>query len=73
MLDHGHGLTSVYAHLDQIAVQEGQHVRAGTLLGTVGSTGRSTGPHLHWGLHWYGVGLDPALLTGPMPPSEPTP
>ncbi len=73
MLDHGHGLTSVYAHMDQIAVQEGQKVATGTRLGTVGSTGRSTGPHLHWGLHWYGIGLDPALLTGPMPALEPSP
>ena len=67
MLDHGHGLTSVYSHLAEITVAVGQNLRRGDPLGTVGSTGRSTGPHLDWRLNWFDQRLDPALLAGPMP------
>ena len=74
MLDHGHGVTSVYAHLDQILVAPDQSVAPGDAIGTVGATGRATGPHLHWGVHWRGVGVDPALLAGAMPtPSDVSP
>lgn len=62
MLDHGHGLSSVYIHMDSILVAEGQTVIKGTPIGTVGMTGRATGPHLHWGVSWFGTHLDPALL-----------
>lgn len=68
MLDHGHGLTSVYAHMSTIAVHEGDRVAPGTRIGSVGMSGRATGPHLHWGVHLKGVGLDPALLAGDIPP-----
>ena len=64
MLDHGHGLTSVYVHMDSILVEPGQIVTKGTPIGTVGMTGRATGPHLHWGVTWFDTHLDPALLTG---------
>lgn len=67
MIDHGLGLTSVYAHMDGILVAEGQMVKQGQPIGMVGKTGRVTGPHLHWGLTWKGVHLDPMLATGPMP------
>lgn len=67
MLDHGLGLTSVYAHLSRIDVVEGQAVAAGEVIGAVGQSGRATAPHLHWGVHLMGVGVDPALLAGPMP------
>lgn len=67
MIDHGLGLTTVYAHMDSIAVVEGQVLGQGDVLGTVGKTGRATGPHLHWGMTWKGVHLDPMLATGPMP------
>lgn len=59
-LDHGQGVTSIYLHLSRIDVQEGQMVRAGQVIGAVGSTGASTGPHLHWGLYVNGVSVDPA-------------
>lgn len=64
ILDHGHGLTSVYIHMDQTLVEEGQTVVKGTPIGTVGMTGRATGPHLHWGVTWFNTHLDPALLIG---------
>lgn len=68
MLDHGHGLTSVYIHLHTIAVGEGASVDQGDVIGTVGMSGRATGPHLHWGVSLFDVALDPELLVGPMPP-----
>lgn len=66
MLDHGLGLTSVYIHMNRIAVKPGQRVTKGQPIGAVGMTGRATGPHLHWGVSWFKVPLDPALLAGPM-------
>lgn len=67
MLDHGHGLTSVFAHLSEIAVGDGERVRKGQIVGRLGATGRVTGAHLHWGMALFGVQLDPALLVPPMP------
>ena len=67
MIDHGLGLTSVYAHLDSIVVMDGQRVEQGAPLGRVGATGRVTGAHLHWGLTWKGTHLDPKLAAGLMP------
>lgn len=66
MIDHGLGLTTVYAHMDDISVIEGQVVSQGDVLGKVGKTGRTTGPHLHWGMTWKSIHLDPMLATGPM-------
>lgn len=58
-IDHGQGVLSIFLHLDQIYVKEGDFVEAGQQIGTVGSTGASTGPHLHWGLYVNGVSVDP--------------
>jgi len=59
-IDHGQGVLSVFMHLQDINVQEGDFVNPGQRIGTVGSTGASTGPHLHWGLYVNGVAVDPA-------------
>ncbi len=61
-IDHGNGLISMTFHLNEIAVEQGQEVKAGDALGEIGSTGRSTGIHLHFGLRWHGERIDPDLL-----------
>jgi murein DD-endopeptidase MepM/ murein hydrolase activator NlpD len=61
-IDHGQGLVTNYCHLDSIKVQEGQMVRRGQLIGTVGKTGRVTGPHLHWSISLNNVRVDPQLF-----------
>ena len=65
IIDHGHGINSTYLHMSSVAVVEGQDVSRGEIIGAVGATGRVTGPHLHWGVNWFGVRLDPQLLTRP--------
>ncbi len=67
MIDHGMGLNSAFLHCSELLVGEGEHVRQGQVIGRIGSTGRATGPHLHWSVKWHGSRLDPLLLTGPMP------
>ena len=54
----------MYMHLSRVDVAEGQTVRRGERVGAVGSTGRATGPHLHFGVRWRGARVDPALLLG---------
>jgi hypothetical protein len=66
IIDHGAGLNSAFLHSSKIAVKEGEAVKQGQYIGNVGSTGRSTGPHLHWSLKWNSARLDPLLFTGPM-------
>lgn len=58
-IDHGQGVLSIMIHLHRIDVNEGDFVQAGQVIGTVGSTGISTGPHLHWGLYVNGIAVDP--------------
>lgn len=62
MLDHGHGVTSVYSHLSKILVKVNENIKKGDIIGQVGSTGRSTGPHLDWRINWFEQRLDPSLL-----------
>jgi murein DD-endopeptidase MepM/ murein hydrolase activator NlpD len=59
-INHGQGLLSIMLHMSRIDVREGQMVKAGQVIGAVGSTGASTGPHLHWGLYLNGKAVDPA-------------
>lgn len=67
ILDHGQGLYSAFLHLSAISVATGAIVAQGDEIGRIGTTGRSTGPHLHWGLTWHGVRVDPEALLPPMP------
>ncbi|MDE2228015.1 MAG: M23 family metallopeptidase [Alphaproteobacteria bacterium] len=69
VIDHGYGLSTLYVHLQHIAVRLGDRVTQGQIIGDLGVTGRATGPNLHWELFWNGIRLDPALAVGPMPDS----
>jgi len=62
VLDHGQGLLSLYLHMSEIKVKEGDKVTRGQVLGLVGGTGRASGPHLHLAVRWQGTYLDPAVL-----------
>jgi len=62
IIEHGHGLISIYSHLDKIFVKKGDFVKKGELIATVGSTGRSTGPHLDFRLYCRNIPVDPDLI-----------
>jgi murein DD-endopeptidase MepM/ murein hydrolase activator NlpD len=62
VIDHGQGLFSLYLHLSDFRVKEGDQVETGQLIGLSGGSGRATGPHLHLAIRWQGVYLDPARL-----------
>ena len=62
IFDHGHGISTLYMHMKKILVKKGQKVKQGDIIGTVGSTGRSTGAHLDVRLNWFNVRLDPATV-----------
>jgi len=62
IFDHGHGISTLYMHMEKILVKKGQKVKQGDIIGTVGSTGRTTGAHLDVRLNWFDVRLDPATV-----------
>jgi len=62
LIDHGHGISSNFLHLSRIDVRPGDRVKQGQVIAAVGSTGRSTGPHLHWGMNWFDIRIDPMLV-----------
>ncbi len=62
LLDHGFGVSSNFLHLSRIDVKEGDRVEQGQVIAAVGATGRATGPHLHWGMNWFTVRIDPLLV-----------
>tara|TARA_B110000438_G_C15756212_1_gene625214 strand:+ start:723 stop:1511 length:789 start_codon:yes stop_codon:yes gene_type:complete len=62
IFDHGHGISTLYMHMEKIFVNNGQAVKQGDVIGTVGSTGRATGAHLDIRLNWFNVRLDPATV-----------
>ena len=59
IMDHGHGISTIYSHLETLKVTVGDQVLQGSVIGTVGSTGRSTGPHLDFRVNWFQTRLDP--------------
>ena len=65
LLDHGHGVSSNFLHMSRIDVKVGERIEQGQVIGAVGMTGRATGPHLHWGMNWFDVRVDPLLLLEP--------
>ena len=62
IMDHGHGISTIYSHLENVMVKVGDEVKQGEIIGTVGSTGRSTGPHLDFRINWFQTRLDPMSI-----------
>lgn len=66
ILDHGHGLNSAFLHMATVTAVVGRRIKRGQKIGTIGATGRATGPHLDWRINWYDRRVDPQPLAGPM-------
>ena len=62
VIDHGFGFSSNFLHLSRLDVSVGERVEQGQIIGAVGATGRASGPHLHWGMNWFEVRIDPQLV-----------
>ena len=62
LIDHGMGVSSNFLHLSRLDVKVGDRIEQGQVIGLVGMTGRATGPHMHWGMNWLKVRIDPQLL-----------
>lgn len=70
ILDHGQGVSTCYLHQSKQMVNTGDKVDRGQIIGLVGMTGRATGPHVHWGLNWFQLALDPSLSTRTSAPAR---
>jgi murein DD-endopeptidase MepM/ murein hydrolase activator NlpD len=70
VLDHGRGVFTLYIHQSALKVTVGRPVKRGDVIGSVGMKGRATGPHLHWGMNWFQVKLDPSLSTRTPAPAK---
>lgn len=70
IIDHGHGLSSAFLHMNKVTVKKGQRVKQGDRIGTIGKTGRATGPHLDWRINLFDARIDPQLLVPPMPKAQ---
>ena len=66
IIDHGHGISSSFLHLNKVIAQVGQYVKRGEVVAEVGSTGRSSGPHLDWRINLFNKRLDPQIFAKPM-------
>ena len=62
IIDHGHGISTIYSHLEKVLVKVGDEIKQNEIIGTVGSTGRSTGPHLDFRVNWFQTRLDPMSI-----------
>ena len=62
IFDHGHGISTLYMHMEKVFVNVGDHIKKGDIVGTIGASGRATGPHLDIRLNWFGTRLDPATI-----------
>ncbi|WP_020400903.1 M23 family metallopeptidase [Kordiimonas gwangyangensis] len=71
IIDHGFGVTSTLFHMNSVDVEKGQSVKQGEQIGTIGKTGRASGPHVDWRVNWGNVRLDPILLIEPEPMKGP--
>lgn len=67
IIDHGHGVSSTFIHLNKVLVEEDMEIKQGDIIAEVGATGRVTGPHLDWRMNWFTHRIDPQLLVGTMP------
>lgn len=70
LIDHGHGVSSNFLHLSRLDVAVGDTVAAGQVIGAIGATGRATGPHMHWGMNWFDVRVDPRAVLEAYPAPE---
>ncbi len=68
VIEHGFGLDSVYVHMNKILVKNGQSVKQGDVIGEIGKSGRASGPHLHFGVTWFDVRIDPQTVMAVLPP-----
>jgi murein DD-endopeptidase MepM/ murein hydrolase activator NlpD len=70
LIDHGHGVSTTYIHQSALKVKAGDPVKRGDVIGLVGMKGRATGPHLHWGMNWFQMRLDPSLSAATPSPEK---